>query len=236
MIFVYLFLMSFSIVFLLIRLTSKINWLIHDLDSHGVQKFHVDPVPSIGGLSVFLTFSFGMWSVNGGLNVLVFLWLSSLPIFFAGLVEDVTLRVPPIQRLFFTFISILVAYVWAGVGINSLGFEWIDGILFNYPFFALLFTLVVVGGAVNSFNIIDGFNGLMSGYSIFVFLAIAYVANTVDDVLVLQLSLILMFSLLGFSIFNFPFGKIFMGDGGAYFIGFMMAVIGLMLGNRHEEV
>ena len=236
MIFVYLFLMSFSIVFLLIRLTSKINWLIHDLDSHGVQKFHVDPVPSIGGLSIFLTFSFGMWGVNGESNVLVFLWLASLPIFFAGLVEDVTLRVPPIQRLFFTFISILVAYVWAGVGINSLGFEWIDGMLFDYPFLTLLFTLIIVGGAVNSLNIIDGFNGLLGGYSILASLSIAYVSYTLGDSMVLQLSLILSTSVFGFFVFNFPFGKIFMGDGGAYFVGFMLAVIGLMLVDRHEEL
>jgi len=53
----------------------------------------------------------------------------------------------------------------------------------------LLFTLIVVGGLVNAINIIDGFNGLMIGYSIFVLLAIAFVANILGDGLVLQLSL-----------------------------------------------
>jgi len=61
----------------------------------------------------------------------------------------------------------------------------------------------------------------VTGYSITVLIAIAYIANILG---------------VGVFIFNFPFGKIFMGDGGAYFVGFMMAVIGLMLGIRNEEV
>jgi len=108
--------------------------------------------------------------------------------------------------------------------------------LSNYAIISLLFTLIVVGGLVNAINIIDGFNGLMIGYSIFVLLAIAFVANILGDGLVLQLSLLLVSSLFGLFVFNFPLGKIFIGDGGAYFIGFMMAIIGLMLGIRNEEV
>jgi UDP-N-acetylmuramyl pentapeptide phosphotransferase/UDP-N-acetylglucosamine-1-phosphate transferase len=230
------FFISFSVTFLLIRSTSRIDWLIHDLDSHGIQKFHVAPTPSVGGLSVFLAFSFGLWSMSDELDVVVFLWMATLPIFLAGLIEDITLRVTPIQRLFFTFISIIVAYEWVGVSVNSLGFEWVDEVLFNYSFVVLLFTLLVVGGAVNSFNIIDGFNGLLGGYTILATLAIAYVAYTLGDGMILQLSLILAASVFGFFVFNFPSGKIFMGDGGAYFIGLILSIIGLMLVDRHEEL
>jgi UDP-GlcNAc:undecaprenyl-phosphate/decaprenyl-phosphate GlcNAc-1-phosphate transferase len=108
--------------------------------------------------------------------------------------------------------------------------------LSDYVIVSLLFTLLVLGGAINSFNIIDGFNGLLGGYSILASLAIAYVAYSLGDDLVLQLSLILTASILGFFVLNFPFGKIFMGDGGAYFIGFMLSIIGLMLTDRHEKL
>jgi UDP-N-acetylmuramyl pentapeptide phosphotransferase/UDP-N-acetylglucosamine-1-phosphate transferase len=230
------FLISFSVAFLFIRLTFKIDWLVHNLDSHGIQKFHDNPTPSLGGLSVFLAFSFGLWIIDDKLSILVFFWLASLPLFLAGLIEDITLRVSPMQRLFFTFVSILMAYAWMEVSVNSLGFLWIDELFFNYPVLGILFTLVVVGGAINSFNIIDGFNGLLGGYSILTSLAIAYVSYTLGDELVLQLSLILAVSIFGFFTLNFPFGKIFMGDGGAYFIGFLLAIIGLMLVDRHEEL
>ena len=220
----------------IIHLSSRLNWLVHKLDSHGVQKFHIDPVPSIGGFSVFLAFSYGLWSVGEESSVLIFFWVASLPIFLAGLVEDITLKIPPIWRLFFTFVSILVAYIYLGISVNSLGFEWTDKILLNYPFLALLFTLLVVGGAINSLNIIDGFNGLLGGYSILASLAVAYVSYILGDTLIMQLSLILTASVLGLFILNFPFGKIFMGDGGAYFVGFVLSILGLILVDRHAEL
>lgn len=230
------FFISLSVAFLLIRAASKIDWLIHNLDFNGVQKFHVAPTPSIGGLSVFLAFSFGLLGVGDKSNMLVFLWLTPLPIFLAGLVEDVTLKVSPIQRLFFTFLSILVAYMLLGISVDNLGFEWIDEILFNYPFLTLLFTFLIMGGAVNSLNIIDGFNGLLGGYSILASLAVAYVSYILGDGLIMQLSFILTVSVLGFFALNFPLGKIFMGDGGAYFIGLVLAILGLMLVDRNAEL
>jgi len=121
------------------------------------------------------------------------------------------------------------------IKVDTLGFEFTDYFL-SSSMVALLFTILVLGGVVNAVNIIDGYNGLMAGYSILVLFAIAYVANILGDSLILQLSLMLGSSLMGFFIFNFPFGKLFMGDGGAYFVGFMMAIIGLMLSTRNEEV
>jgi UDP-N-acetylmuramyl pentapeptide phosphotransferase/UDP-N-acetylglucosamine-1-phosphate transferase len=126
--------------------------------------------------------------------------------------------------------------MWLDVGIFSLGFEGVDYVLSNYVIVSLLFTLLVVGGAINSLNIIDGFNGLLGGYTILASLAIAYVAYTLGDEMVLNLSSILAISVFGFFVLNFPFGKIFMGDGGAYFLGFMLAIIGLILVGRHEEL
>lgn len=230
------FLVSLIGCFSIIWLAKKIDWLVHEQDLYGVQKSHVNPTPSIGGLPVFLVFLFGSWNIGVESNVLVFFLLSSLPVFLAGLVEDITLRIPPIQRLFFAFVSILMAHILLGVGINNLGFDLVDDVLLNYSLLSLLFTLLVVGGAINSLNIIDGFNGLLAGYSILALLAIAYVSYTLNDELIVQLSLILATSILGFFVFNFPFGKIFMGDGGAYFIGFSLAVIGLMLVGRHKEL
>jgi UDP-N-acetylmuramyl pentapeptide phosphotransferase/UDP-N-acetylglucosamine-1-phosphate transferase len=164
------------------------------------------------------------------------IWLSSLPVFVVGLYEDLSARVSPLIRLLSAFLSIVIAFFWLDIGISSLGFEWVDYVLTDYVIISLLFTLLIVGGAVNSLNIIDGFNGLLGGYSILAFLAIAYVAYTLGDDLILQLSLISTISVFGFFIFNFPFGKIFMGDGGAYFLGFILAIVSLMLVDRHEEL
>jgi UDP-N-acetylmuramyl pentapeptide phosphotransferase/UDP-N-acetylglucosamine-1-phosphate transferase len=216
-------------------MASKVSWIACEVDLHGVQKFHTNSTSRLGGVSIFTAFSVALWSLSEQSNLLMILWLALLPVFITGVVEDLTLKVSPIWRLISAFISILIVYIWMGVGITKLGFEWTDYLLSNYKIISILLTLLVVGGAVNSFNIIDGFNGLLSGYSILASLAIAYVAYALGDDLILNLSLIMAASVFEFFVLNFPFGKIFMGDGGAYFIGFMTAIIGLMLVDRQEE-
>ena len=219
---------------LIIVLLPK-NWVTDLDDLTGVQKFHHQPTPRIAGVPVFMSFFIGLWYLDLQEVDYVFLLLASLPVFMGGSIEDIIVRVSPFKRMISILASIVMMFIFLDIRIDFLGFTLVDYLLSN-SVVSLLFTLLVVGGVVNAINIIDGYNGLLIGYSIAVLLAIAYVANILGDDLVIQLSLILIASLLGVFIFNFPFGKIFMGDGGAYFIGFMMAVIGLMLGNRNEEV
>jgi len=230
------FILSFVMIWAVVKLAKSKKWFVNESDLEGVQKFHSIPTPRIAGAPVFVSFFIGLWFVDSLEPSYVVLLLASLPVFFGGLMEDITAKISPKERMVATLGSIVVLFFMGDISINFLGFDWVDYYLSNNLILSLLFTMLVVGGAVNSINIIDGYNGLMPGYSILVLLAIAYVANILGDGLVLQLSLILSASLTGFFVLNFPFGKIFMGDGGAYFVGFMMASIGLMLGIRNEEV
>jgi len=230
------FISSFLVAFTIILLAKSKNWLVNEADLVGIQKFHSVPTPRIGGVPVFVGFFIGLWFVDSLEPSYLVLLLASSPVFFGGLIEDITAGISPAKRMVATLGSVVILFLMGDISINFLGFDLVDYYLSNNLILSLLFTMLVVGGAVNSINIIDGYNGLMPGYSILVLLAIAYVASILGDDLVFQLSLILVASLAGFSIFNFPFGKIFMGDGGAYFAGFMMASIGLILVVRNEEV
>jgi len=229
------FILSATMAWMIVYLSSTYLWFLNEADTQGVQKFHQVPVPRIGGITVFIGFSLGLWFLDNYSEVLLVLWLSSLPLFFIGIYEDLKANVSPLIRFLFISLSILIAFIWMDIKVDTLGFELTDYFL-SSPMVVLLFTVLVLAGVVNAVNIIDGYNGLMAGYSILVLFAIAYVANILGDSLILQLSLMLGSSLMGFFIFNFPFGKLFMGDGGAYFVGFMMAIIGLMLSTRNEEV
>ena len=224
-----------SLILTLVIILLPKKWVTDLDDLTGVQKFHHQPTPRIAGIPVFMSFFIGLWYIDLQEVNYAFLLLASLPVFVSGVIEDIIVRVSPLKRMISTLVSIVMVFILLNVGIASLGFTPIDYLLSN-SIVSLLFTLLVVGGVVNAINIIDGYNGLMTGYSIFVLIAIAYVANILGDGLIVQLSLILIASLSGVFIFNFPFGRIFMGDGGAYFIGFMMATIGLMLGIRNDEV
>jgi UDP-N-acetylmuramyl pentapeptide phosphotransferase/UDP-N-acetylglucosamine-1-phosphate transferase len=230
------FISSFVMIWAIVSLAKSKQWFVNDADLEGIQKFHIEPVARIGGFGIFVGFSVALFLLEDQSGLLFKIWLSSLPVFVVGLYEDLSARVSPLVRLLSAFLAIVIIFIWVDVGIFSLGFEAVDYVLSNYVIVSLLFTLLVVGGAVNSLNVIDGFNGLLSGYAILAFLAIAYVAYTLGDEMILQLSLIFVVSILGFFALNFPFGKIFMGDGGAYLLGFMLAIIGLILVDRHEEL
>ena len=81
-----------------------------------------------------------------------------------------------------------------------------------------------MGGVANAINIIDGFNGLAAGSLLIMFGAFAWVAHRLGDDLVFALAMLYAALVLGFFVVNFPHGKIFLGDGGAYFAGFLLAV------------
>jgi UDP-N-acetylmuramyl pentapeptide phosphotransferase/UDP-N-acetylglucosamine-1-phosphate transferase len=228
----------FSLIFsaLIVILALKKQWFLSQHDLTGVQKFHHQPTPHVGGLAVFLSFVLGSFLLPAeAQSVLQPILLIAAPIFIIGLIEDFSAKVSPLWRLLFIFISLSVGFFYLNVGVYSLSFDWIDALL-SYPVIGLAFTLLVGGGAINALNVIDGYNGLMSGYAMLASTAMAIVAYQLGDDLIVQLNLLLIMSLLGFFLLNFPFGKLFMGDGGAYFIGFILSMIGLMFVGRHDEI
>ena len=118
---------SLIIGWLIMHFADKIDWLIHKGDLQGVQKFHIDHTPSIGGIPVFFGFAVGLWLLDEQSSGLWILWLASLPVFAGGVYEDLTARVSPLLRLLFAFVSIFILVVFMNLGVFSLGFEWIDG-------------------------------------------------------------------------------------------------------------
>jgi UDP-N-acetylmuramyl pentapeptide phosphotransferase/UDP-N-acetylglucosamine-1-phosphate transferase len=107
--------------------------------------------------------------------------------------------------------------------------------LLSFYLCAVLFTGFAMGGVANAINIIDGFNGLASGSLLIMLAAFAWIAHRLGDDLVFALAVLYAAILLGFFVVNFPFGKIFLGDGGAYFAGFLLAGLGVLLPMRNPE-
>jgi UDP-N-acetylmuramyl pentapeptide phosphotransferase/UDP-N-acetylglucosamine-1-phosphate transferase len=209
----------------------------HDVD--GPQKFHVAPVPRIGGLGIVLAVAAGVAAIAwrnpawGAFAALLF--LCGMPAFGAGIVEDFTKTMSPRRRLFFTAVSAaLAAWLVQGV-INRTDIPGLDWVV-SFPLMAMLVTVFVVAGVANALNIIDGFNGLSSMCAVMMLLALAYVAFEVNDRALMLLALVGVGALLGFFVWNFPAGLIFLGDGGAYFVGFFVAEIAILLLHRNPSV
>lgn len=237
---------SCFIVFLICYLIKRYEHLhaaiTHDHDTTGIQKLHSVPVPRIGGIAIMagLLVGFGLMAIfedpNGdGTVQLGLLLMSAFPVFVVGIIEDLTKRVSVSLRLLFSFVSAGLAAISLDAMIHSLNISWLDA-WFAWPPIAVAFTIFVVGGVPHSFNMIDGCNGLSAGVSLIVMTSLAYVAYLLGDQTVLMLSLFVGMAILGFFVWNWPRGLIFMGDGGAYLLGFLSAVIFLILLNRNPSV
>ncbi|MCT7317141.1 glycosyl transferase [Ralstonia sp. CHL-2022] len=231
---------SFLITLMVIRYSSVHAHITADWDLNGVQKFHARPVPRVGGLGIVLALAaagvVAFFRDSKGVGVPLALLLgSAAPAFMAGFIEDLTKRVSPRERLLATMISAIVAAYLLDARIVRIDVSFLDMAL-AIPLISGIITVLAVAGVANAINIIDGFNGLASMVAMMMFVSLAYVAFQVGDPLIVTVSFAMIGAILGFFIWNFPAGHIFLGDGGAYFIGFMLAECGIMLVLRNPHV
>ena len=202
----------------------------------GVQKFHRIPTPRIGGLALGLAYAMLWPALPEPLRpAWALIGLAGLPALMMGLVEDVTRTVGVRWRLLATMGAGVVFALATGYVMDQVDLPGVDWLL-SFYLVALVFTGFSMGGVANAINIIDGFNGLASGSLMIMLGAFAFVAHQVGDDLVFALALLYGGLVLGFFLVNFPLGKIFLGDGGAYFAGFLLASLGVLLPARNPEV
>jgi len=233
------FLVSLVACGLIIRLSRSraLPWDDHDIES--VQKFHAGAVPRVGGVAIAL----GLWALaawvavakSGPAAQMALLLACGLPALLAGLAEDLTKKVGIKTRLLATAVSGVLAFFFLGAQLREVqlpGLDW----LMAFTLFSLLFTALAVAGVANAVNIIDGYNGLASVVAMISLLSLAYVGWQVGDNLVVSMALAGVGALLGFFLWNWPRGLIFLGDGGAYFIGYLVAVLSFLLVARHRGV
>jgi UDP-N-acetylmuramyl pentapeptide phosphotransferase/UDP-N-acetylglucosamine-1-phosphate transferase len=216
-----------------------------DHDLGGVQKFHTVAVPRIGGVAVYFAllallffrgnFDLEFISSNAELATMGLLLIAAIPAFVAGLVEDLTKKVTVRVRLYASIASALLASWLLGATIDQLDISGLDALLRWTPL-AVALTALAVAGGVNSINIIDGFNGLAASTVAVILLAFCVLALSVNDGLVAYLALIGCGTAVGFLIINFPTGRMFLGDGGAYFLGFWVAEIAVLLLVRNPSI
>ncbi|MGC8650975.1 MAG: glycosyltransferase family 4 protein, partial [Hydrogenobaculum sp.] len=224
---------------LLIKASKRIAKLITDHLHEGPQKFHKRPTPRLGGVGIFLGFIsvcifIALNKPDISHHFLLFL-ISSIPVFLAGLLEDITRSIPPRARLILISTSAMLAFFLLKADITRTDISILNNLL-HIKIISFLFTMFAIAGLTNAINIIDGFNGLASGVSLMIFIAIGYVAFENKDVLVLNLAMAIVGGIIGFMLLNYPYGLIFLGDGGAYFLGFSIAVLSILLVERNPQV
>jgi UDP-N-acetylmuramyl pentapeptide phosphotransferase/UDP-N-acetylglucosamine-1-phosphate transferase len=211
-----------------------------DADFGGPQKFHSRAVPRVGGIGIAIGLAAGVIALSAfdrhvEQRIAVLLMLCGIPAFASGLFEDISKRVQPRYRLVATALSALLAVFAVGGTIartDLWGLDWIA----SFALGAACLAIFATAGIAHAINIIDGFNGLASMCVVMILVAMTYVANQVGDTTIATLALIGVGAVLGFFVWNFPGGLIFLGDGGAYFLGFYVAELGILLLARNPGV
>jgi UDP-GlcNAc:undecaprenyl-phosphate/decaprenyl-phosphate GlcNAc-1-phosphate transferase len=217
--------MSLITQYLIIGISHRKGIFMDDHESELPQKLHESPTPRIGGLGIFL----GLILVVADIDIGRFLLIASVPAFLAGFLEDLFGNVSPARRLLIMSVGTFIALYTMQAYVTDFG-------IINVPtIIGILITIVAILGLTNGMNLIDGFNGLSSGVSIIIFGTHLATAILIGDKSITLISLVAIGALLGFYIFNFPKGRIFLGDGGAYIMGFILSIISILIVKNNPD-
>jgi len=215
------------------------DWGIDQL-SEDPRKLHRRPVPRIGGAGIMVAALVASVVVNlrnaqAG-PMLQIMILTALPSFAGGIADDLSGRVSIRLRLFLMMVAASLAVLLFQFTITRTDLVWLDGLLQSHLLLAYLLTLVALIGITNGMNLIDGLNGLAGMASIVMFLGLASAALAIGDAVVLTIAMTMAGAIAGFFIWNWPRGYLFMGDGGAYFVGHMLGLTSIIFVSRNPQV
>jgi UDP-GlcNAc:undecaprenyl-phosphate/decaprenyl-phosphate GlcNAc-1-phosphate transferase len=204
-------------------------------DLRAAQALHEVPTPRIGGLAIMVSMLAVLLLAAQTDVIYGLIGLTLIPVFLAGLAEDLGFRVTPQGRLLAAAGSAWLATLLLEVWISPSGIPAVDVLLALAPF-AIPFTLLWSAGVCHGFNLIDGVNGLAAGTAVAIALGLWTVAVSVDEPMLAHLALALVPAILGFLALNWPWGRIFLGDAGAYSIGHLLVWVAILLAWRVDEV
>jgi len=202
---------------------------------NGAQKFHAQATPRVGGIAIAAGLLAALFSETVALSVVGPLLLAAALPFASGLYEDLSSNGGVKRRLFFMVSGGLIFCMLTGQWVRYVDVPGLDALL-ALPVLGMVFTIFALTGATNAINIIDGFNGLAGGVALLILSALCVIADQVGDGALLMGQLAFMGAIAGFFLVNFPTGKLFLGDGGAYVVGFLLGIYAVLLPMRNPDV
>ena len=221
---------------LLTPVVKKLAFLIGATDQPNQRKVHQKIMPRLGGLAIYISFLIGVFilqpndsylisvlNLDGSIHLPIL--LGSLIIILTGAFDDVK-EISPRVKLLGQIAAALVVVVVGDLRVEFINLPF--GGQLDFGYFSIPITMVWIIGITNAINLIDGLDGLAAGVSTIALFTIAGMAYTMGNPYVMIMALILAVSTLGFLLYNFHPAKIFMGDTGALFLGYMIAVLSLL--------
>ncbi len=217
------FVVTMVITALLIPIVMKIGAKLGIVAHKNKRTVHKVEVPRIGGYAIYISSLIGMvifLKTDPQINAIL---IAGFLVFFVGLFDDVH-DLSPKTKLIVELIAALIVILYGDIYLK--GFDFLPA---NWPpILPGAITVLWIVGITNAINLIDGLDGLSSGISIIVLFTISITSLTSGRTDIASLSLVLAGAIMGFLFYNFHPAKIFLGDCGALYIGFMISVISLL--------
>lgn len=220
-------LVTFLVSAFTVPFAKKVAFHIDALDYPNKRRLNKVPMPDLGGLAVFASFLVG-YMLFGEANVqMISILMGSFVMILLGMCDDIKPMGAKSQLIAQIFAACIIAFYGRITldDVSILGFNFYFPTPWNY-FITILFIVAII----NTINLSDGLDGLCSGISAIYFLTVSIIALILNRAggLDIILALIMSGALFGFLVHNFPPAKIYLGDTGSNFIGFMIAVTALL--------
>lgn len=215
------FLISLLVTPLVIRFSKKVN----ATDKPDHRKMHKLPIPTLGGLAIFISFFAGLMILQPTSSYHLAIVIGAVIIILLGYFDDLYNLSAKIKFVIQLAVAIMIV-AWGGLQVDFINLPF--GGQVNFGLLSSVVTVLWIVGVTNAINLIDGLDGLAAGVSSIALMTIAGMAVIMGDVYVATLAFILFFSTAGFLRYNFYPAKIFMGDTGALFLGYMISVLALL--------
>ncbi|WP_298140343.1 glycosyltransferase family 4 protein [Flavobacterium sp.] len=218
--------LSLLLVLIFIPFIKKIAVKVNLVDKPNYRKIHTNAVPLIGGISIALSVLIVL-IISG--NQLTFLkeylpiLSSGYVLLIIGIIDDKT----DLSAKYKLIIQLLLAFIIALSGTRITTFYGFLGVYEIEILAQYLLTIIVITGVVNAFNLMDGVDGLVGGLSLLGFTMFLVSSVFYNDYFLAKVCVIFIGAIFGFLKFNLSKNKIFMGDAGSLFLGFILVTLGI---------
>lgn len=194
------------------------------VDQPNDRKVHEKVMPRMGGLAIFLAFAAGFLLFLPKTITVWPIFVGAIIIVITGILDDLY-EISAKTKLFGQLLAAIVT-ILGGIQVDFITLPFTDRIELGY--FAIPLTILWIVGITNAINLIDGLDGLAAGVSSIALLTTSLLAFSMGNPIVGLVGFIVLGSTLGFLFFNFHPAKIFMGDTGSLFLGYMISVLAIM--------
>ena len=222
---------AFIAAILLTPLVKRLAFRLGAVDAPNYRKVHARIMPRLGGLAIYFAFIIGFFFLKfmTGFKTPEYAYailIAATIIVITGIIDDMR-EISAKAKLLGQIVAACIVVFGGGIQMSSINLPFGDGIL-DFGWLSIPLTIIWIVGVTNAVNLIDGLDGLAAGVSTIALATLAVMAMLMQNGIVIAMAAILAAATIGFLVFNFHPAKIFMGDTGALFLGFMIAVLALL--------